>query len=171
MILYLPYINDRKKNRRSIGIAYCNKKESGAVVVEFCISVGLFFFLNIVFLELLYTFFLSLSLQFVASRAMRSAVIGPLDQETAQVASYDSSSYALYISHKLANDASNFGVTLLSENIFVCPVKSGTVTCSQQSAAEPGELMTIYIRLKHPIFVYLKELELSSLAVGKMQRF
>lgn len=129
--------------------------ERGAAMIESALALPLFFFLLIVGFDLLRMSYRAVSLQYLAERTSRYAVVRAVTGADIQ--------------NEFDALASSFGLDVSTASISYCPVT--TSPCSGMQPGKPGELMVFRVTLPNPIILLFATFTLEATVVSKNEYF
>ena len=122
----------------------------GATLVEFALSLAVILPLLVVAFQLLYLSFVAVSVQFVATRSLREAIIG--DNTLSEV------------ENRIIGHASSLGLSVAFGDIDICPVSNAE--CATHDLGEPREL--VYVRVQKNLYILLLGLyKVSGIEIGR----
>ena len=140
----------------------CEDPERGATMVEMCIGIGILLFFLLAAAEMLRLSYVSLTLQFAASRAIRQTVLGP------PTALPTGLTFLNLIEDNAIAISSNLGVSLNRSSISICP--KSNLNCSTNDTGRANEIIVLRISQPTSLFIF-GTYTVQSLAVGRNEPF
>lgn len=135
-----------------------NRDERGATSVEMAMVAGLLLFFIFTGIDLLYLSYQSLSLQYTATTALRTATIGEPD---IPAPGYN---HVTVVKKQIKDTAAGFGLELKDAHIKICPITDPA--CPVSNSAKPGDL--IVVRIDYPSRVlFYDQYTINAMAIGK----
>ena len=136
-------------------------------MVEFALIAAFFLVFLITAAQALQMVYSALTLQFLASRSMRTMVVGP------QTAGTSSTQQAALLQENLIAAGRAYNLQLDGSQIHICPVSSTApdIDCAADDAGESGAMMTIHIVHPFRFFFGLGTFNLEALALGKNEPY
>ena len=134
------------------------ERERGATFVEFAISAFFLFWLIIVSAQLLFAAYIGLTLQFVATRTLRTAVVGEGEATATE--------FAVALVDNAKQLAGQLGVTLRDSDIMICPLDQGFPCQNSPNVGEPNRPIGILLQRRF-VITLLFALNLRGFAVGR----
>ncbi len=120
-------------------------EERGTTMVEAAIGVPVLLMFSILTFELARLAYYGCATQFVLSRVVRDAQIGP----AVYAPQGENITQGQYISDQLRARARVFGVTLRPENISICleiETSTSKTSCGQTTSGRPGTFFSVEVR-------------------------
>lgn len=144
------------------------KDSRGATLVEFAIISAFLFFFLVIAAEFLFMCYTAVTMQFIATQAMRQSVVGPPPGPT------PAATYAQVVENRIILSGQALYVSLEPQNIYICPLNATNIDlkCAVDDTGKSGGLVTIYIqkRFAIPFFNFIGY-TLDALAVGRNEPF
>ena len=139
--------SSRPRNRTHV-----TKSESGATMIEMTVVLPILLIFLLVSVDLLRLSFQGLSAQYIVSRALREAVIGPSARPSVYANQED------WIQGRIIELGSGLGLTVSAADIGICPFHNLTsglpCTTSVKNAGVADELIAVQINAPTTSFIW-----------------
>jgi hypothetical protein len=140
----------------------------GATLLEFAVISAFLFFFLIIAAEFLFMCYTSVTMQFIATRALRQSILGPPAGQP------PAATYAEAIENGIIANGHELFVSLDRDHIYICLADPNNINikCATDNAGVGDDLISVYIekRFSIPFFGFLGY-TLDALAVGKNEPF
>ena len=159
-----------------------NQNEQGSTIVEFAIVSAFLLGFAITGADFLRLSYQNLTLQFMATQWMRTAVIGPTSTGSTE-AQLESNRAVEIVRHTQAvrngikASALRLGVSLSDEQLRICPESDPSCLWGASSTGDGGELLMIHIELPmrvllfEPRGVFARFFSIDAAVVGRNEFF
>ena len=152
----------------------CNnrKKEAGAALIEMVITAPIFMMLIFLAIDLGRMSYNAVALQYALNKTARWTIIGETLEDPANTGTQLSRLDSLYL--KLQTIASDYGTTVATGDIHVCPI--AVTNCPAQAVGAnslpgSGEMFKISVTFPSPFFFGWEDFIIVRTAIGKNEYF